>query len=65
VDVKPVTVDNTIPARRKYLDITEEEAEIIQRILNEYIAAVAIKRIHMKPMFQDFDITKTQHVTKH
>jgi Ca2+-binding EF-hand superfamily protein len=24
-----------------------------------------IKRIHMKPMFQDFDITRNQHVTKH
>ena len=51
VDVKPVTVENTIPARRKYLDITNEEAEIIQKILNEYIATVRIKRIHMKPMF--------------
>ena len=52
-------------ARRKYLDITAEEAEKIDAILNEYRSAVRIKRIHLKPMFQDFDITRNQHVTKH
>ena len=34
-------------------------------ILKEYQEAVRIKRIHLKPMFMDFDITKNQHVTKH
>lgn len=63
--VAPVTVDNTTLARRKYLDITEEEAQQINDILNEYRKAVRIKRIHLKPMFQDFDITRNQHVTKH
>jgi len=33
--------------------------------LKEYKEAVRVKRIHLKPMFQDFDITKNQHVTKH
>jgi len=63
--VAPVTVDNTVPARRKYLEISEEEAQAIDAILQEYRAAVRIKRIHLKPMFQDFDITRNQHVTKH
>ena len=63
--VAPVTVDNTVLARRKYLDITEDEAQQIAAILEEYRKAVRIKRIHLKPMFQDFDITKNQHVTKH
>jgi hypothetical protein len=49
--VAPVTVDNTVPARRKYLDITEEEGAMIDSILNEYRKAVQIKRIHLKPMF--------------
>lgn len=38
---------------------------MIAGILAEYKEAVRIKRIHLKPMFQDFDITKDQHVTKH
>lgn len=38
---------------------------MLQGILNEYKEAVRIKRIHLKPMFMDFDITQNQHVTKH
>jgi Ca2+-binding EF-hand superfamily protein len=63
--VNAVTVENTELARRKYLDLTQEEADSINGILAEYRKAVTIKRIHLKPMFQDFDITKNQHVTKH
>ena len=63
--VAPVTVENTVLARRKYLEVSEEEAAEINYILEEYRKAVRIKRIHLKPMFQDFDITKNQHVTKH
>lgn len=60
-----VTVDNTTLARKKYLGMTDEEFGQINMILDEYRKAVQIKRIHLKPMFQDFDITKNQHVTKH
>ena len=49
--VNPVTTENTILARRKYLEITKEEAEQIKGILEEYRQAVMIKRIHLKPMF--------------
>ena len=63
--VDPVTVENTTLARRKYLDLTQEEADQINKILAEYRKAVTIKRILLKPMFHDFDITKNQHVTKH
>ena len=63
--VAPVTVDNTTLARRKYLDMNDDELQALSDILEEYKKAVMIKRIHMKPMFQDFDITRNQHVTKH
>jgi hypothetical protein len=56
--VLPVTVDNTTLARRKYLAMTQDECDCINQILKEYRSAVVIKRIHLKPMFQDFDITK-------
>jgi hypothetical protein len=45
--------------------MTQDECDCINKILGEYRDAVVIKRIHLKPMFQDFDITKNQHVTKH
>lgn len=63
--VAPVTVSNTTMARRKYLEMTQDEIDQVNNILEEYRKAVRIKRIHLKPMFQDFDITKNQHVTKH
>jgi hypothetical protein len=49
--VAPVTIENTVLARRKYLDFTEEERKMIQDILKEYKEAVRVKRIHLKPMF--------------
>jgi len=63
--VKPVTTDQTIPARRKYLQMTPEEQQQIQNVLGEYQQAIQIKRIHLKQMFQDFDKSKNQHVTKY
>ena len=63
--VNPVTVDLTIPARRKYLEMSPEEQEMMNSILHEYSTAIQIKRLNLKQMFQDFDITKNQHVTKH
>jgi len=49
--VAPVTVDNTVHARRKYLSMTEEEIGMIESILREYKKCVEIKRIHLAPMF--------------
>lgn len=63
--VAPVTNNATLLARRRYLEFNEEEKQIMQGILGEYREAVRIKRIHLKPMFMDFDITQNQHVTKH
>ena len=63
--VAPVTNDATVQARRKYLDFTDEEKALLEGILNQYRSAVQIKRIHLKPILADFDITKNQHVTKH
>jgi len=65
VRVAPVTNENTVPARRKYLQFNKEEQDMLEGIINEYKEAVRIKRVHLKPMFQDFDITRNQHVTKH
>jgi Ca2+-binding EF-hand superfamily protein len=63
VTVAPIVKSDTLLARRKYLGGRSEEEEI-QPILEEYRTAVQNKRIHLKPVFQDFDITKNGHVTK-
>lgn len=62
--VKAVTANDTILARRKYLDGNNPDDMIIHQILDEYRTAVNNRRIHLKPQFQDFDITRNGHVTK-
>jgi Ca2+-binding EF-hand superfamily protein len=62
--VKPLTQDDTLLARRKYLEISEEDREKMEGIMEEYRGAIQNRRINLKPMFQDFDITKNGHVTK-
>jgi len=63
--VKPVTVDLTVPARKRYLEMTPEEQTLIQNVLREYAQAIQVKRIHIKQILSDFDITRNQHVSKH
>lgn len=62
--VNPVTQNATVNARRKYLEFTAEEQEILTHLLQEYKHAIKIKRIAMKPQFQGFDITRCGHITK-
>lgn len=60
--VPAVTREDTDLARYKYLG-GNDDARIFQ-ILNEYKRAVQVRRIHLKPVFQDFDKTRNGHVTK-
>jgi Ca2+-binding EF-hand superfamily protein len=63
--VAPVTVDSTKVARKNYLATTQEEGAMLSQLLREYRSAVQIKGLYLKPMFQNFDRTRSQHVTKH
>lgn len=62
--VKPVTSEDTLLARRKFLEASTEEQGEVDQIIVEFRKAVVNKRINLKPMFQDFDITRNGHVTK-
>ena len=64
VRVAAVTQNDTLLARRKYLATNPEQWDGMEDLLEEYRTAVKNKRIHLKPIFQDFDITKNGHVTK-
>lgn len=62
--VKKVTAEDTFLARRKYLEMSEEDKQTLATVLLDYKRAIAHRRINLKPQFQDFDITKNGHVTK-
>jgi hypothetical protein len=49
--VAPVTVNNTTLARKRYLEMTDDEVGQVNAILEEFKKAVKIKRIHLKPLF--------------
>ena len=51
VRVAPVTQNDTLLARRKYLATNPEQMEKIDDLLEEYRTAVRNKRIHLKPIF--------------
>ena len=61
--VAAINPADTLLARRKYL-AGQQNADEVNAILEEYKAAVKTKRIHLKPVFQDYDITRNGHVTK-
>jgi Ca2+-binding EF-hand superfamily protein len=56
--------NDTFMARRKYLDISEDEHYAVDALIQEYKQAIKVKRLNLKPQFQGFDITKNGHVTK-
>ena len=49
--VAPITQNDTLLARRKYLAGAAQHADEINDILDEYRTAVKNKRIHLKPVF--------------
>jgi Ca2+-binding EF-hand superfamily protein len=62
--VQAQTNNDTLLARRKYLQTSGSGIDL-ESVLAQYKEAVRVSRIHLKPVFQDFDITKNGHVTKH
>jgi Ca2+-binding EF-hand superfamily protein len=55
--------DDTLLARRKYLADNNNSVDM-NDVITQYRDAIKQRRMHLKPVFQDFDITKNGHVTK-
>ena len=55
---------NTLPARRRYLGFTDEEAAGLDKALEDFRAVIRNRRVHLRPMFQNFDITRSSHVSR-
>lgn len=60
--VAALTNGDTFLARKKYLGNHNTE---IQHLLDHFREAIKTQRMHMKPVFKDFDINWNGHVSKH
>ena len=49
--MKALSDNDTVLARRKYLETTQNEQEVVDYIKQEYRKVVANKRLNLKPMF--------------
>lgn len=49
---------------RKTLEYDDEEKKEMMEIMDAYRNVIVTRRLNLKPMFQDFDKTKSGHVTK-
>jgi len=55
--------NDTLLARRKYLNENTNGIDMGD-VIGQYREAIKQRRMHLKPCFQDFDITRNGHVTK-
>lgn len=62
--VAPITAAATEIARKKKLEYDQEEEKCMIDIMEAYRSEIQVRRLNLKPMFQDFDITNCGHVTK-
>jgi len=62
-NVPQLNQGDTLLARRKYLNASKSFVDL-ESVMDEYRYAVLVRRIMLKPLFQDFDRTKNGHVTK-
>ena len=63
-DVTPDPPTSTLPARRKYLPFTSEEQAAFQQAMLEYQTVIRCRGTHPRPRFQDFDKSRTGHVSR-
>ncbi|CAD8206649.1 unnamed protein product [Paramecium pentaurelia] len=61
--VPQIDDSTTLPARRRYLQMTEQEAIQLDELLMKYKQAIQNKRVLLKPVFEDFDKTKQGYIT--
>jgi Ca2+-binding EF-hand superfamily protein len=62
--VKQLTVDDSLKARRKKMELDEASKAKLMEALETAQKLVLTQRFHMKPFFQAFDVTKSGYVTK-
>lgn len=63
-DMPPEPATSTLPARRKYLSFTNQEQAAFQQAMLEYQTVIRCRGTHPRPRFQDFDKSRTGHVSR-
>lgn len=63
-EVRPPSYISTVEARRKFLEFSEAEKSLLIETLASFQITIRNRRVHLRPMFQDFDITKSGHVSR-
>ena len=63
-NIRPDAFINTLPARRKFLGFTEEENAALSKAIDDFSTVIRNRRVHLRPMFQNFDITRSSHVSR-
>ena len=61
---RPEATISTAAARRKYLGFSEEEGQGLHKALEDFRTVIRNRRVHLRPMFQNFDITRSGHVSR-
>jgi Ca2+-binding EF-hand superfamily protein len=64
VRVVKYTPKTILQMSRKHLEFDKNEIKAMVELMEEYRSAVKVKCLNLKPMFQDFDKTRSGHVTK-
>ena len=62
--VYQITSDTTLPARRYYMRMTEDEKNKLNHLLSLIKKEIETRRLLFKPHFQDFDQTNNGYVTR-
>lgn len=64
VKVPQINKDTTIPARRFYLDMTQDEISKFEYLIGLIKKEIETRRLMLKLHFQDFDTTRNGYVTR-
>jgi len=64
VAIKQLSVEDSLKARRKRMELDEESKKKLFEALEVAQKLVLTQRFHMKPFFQAFDTTKSSYITK-
>ena len=62
--VASIETDTILQKSKKMLDFDDDDKQKMLEVMEAYRNVIKTRRLNIKPMFQDYDKTKSSHVTK-
>ena len=62
--VAPIETETILQKSKKLLDFDDDERQKMMEVMEAYRNVIKTRRLNIKPMLQDYDKTKSSHVTK-